>query len=85
MGKRIHRPKRLFRAIVACGVALTACGGGGSPTDGGVTDAAQDAKKDATGDAQIGFDDAGADADAYAPPADADMSDVVMIKPPSIH
>jgi len=84
VGKRARTPKRLFRAIVACGVALTACGDGGPTSDGGANDAASasDAKHDAAADAHVGFD-ASVDAapDAYEP-SDASVDDVVTIKPP---
>jgi hypothetical protein len=77
MGKRVRRPKRLFRAIVACGVALTACGAETSPDDGG-TDALADgpSKKDGG----VAFPDAFAD--VYEPPKDAAFDGVVIIGPP---
>ena len=67
-------------------MALTACGDD-TMTDGGA-DSPTDARHDAS-DAQVGFDATPGDAtddvaDAYEPP-DGSFSDVITIKPPSIH
>lgn len=85
-----RRPKRLFHAIIACGVTLTACGTQTVADDAGEAGEASDAAKDAH-DSSVdapSFPDAQSDAqqdDAYDPPDAA--SDVVnTIKPPpAIH
>jgi hypothetical protein len=64
------RPKRLFHAIVACGVTITACGT--APTTGG--DASTDASLDGSdADAALvsevdAADDGQPEADAFDPP-----------------
>jgi len=78
------RPKRLFHAIVACGVTITACGSGTTTgDDGGTSDAAADAKSPKDGavvDATFPSD-AQDEPDAFDPP-DVTENDVVVIKPP---
>jgi hypothetical protein len=82
VGTLSKRPKRLFHAIVACGVTMTSCGGMISADDAGA-DAAADAKaKDqAAPDSPFQLD---AQSDAFDPPDVVD-TDVVVIKPPPIH
>jgi hypothetical protein len=81
VGKRVsHRPKRLFHAIVTCGVALTACGNGTS-MDAGTDDAAVDAKKD-TGPGTFPDGSVEAQADAFDPSDSSGGMDVNTIKPP---
>lgn len=85
MGALSKRPKRLFHAIVACGVTMTACGGMISIDDAGTDGATSDAKpkKDAA------VSDSPWQLDAQAPdafdPPDVVDTDVIVIKPPSIH
>ena len=84
MGALSKRPKRLFHAIVACGVTMTACGGVIVADDGGAGDASADAKpkKDGGGsDSPFQLD---AQSDAFDPP-DVVETDVIVIKPPPIH
>jgi hypothetical protein len=56
-------PKRIFHAVVLCGISLTACGGttgeqdSGSPSDGGTTSDAKE-PSDASFDAKLGNPDA---------------------------
>jgi hypothetical protein len=85
------RPKRLFHAIVACGVTITACGSttttGG---DGGTSDATSDAKnpKDASSnDGSVFPSDAQDEADAFDPPdvIDNDSGTTIKPPPPTIH
>ena len=84
VGPLSKRPKRLFHAIVACGVTMTACGGMVTLDDAGTDGATTDAKpkKDSGGsDGPFQLD---AGSDALDPPDVVD-TDVVAIKPPSIH
>ena len=83
MGRTLAtRPKRLFHAIVACGVTITACGTSSGPGDGDASsDASLDAHKKPDADASLFASDAQDEPDAFDPPDVVDDT-VVVIKPP---
>ena len=78
------RPKRLFHAVVVCGISLTACGGTTSETDAGGVDATPDvSKKPPKVDGSLDPVDAGQDASNDVA-IDASDFDAIIIMPPPI-